>query len=300
MALPRILVTGASGLLGHAVARYLARHAEVVPLGHQSSREGLRRGDLTRASVLAELAEEPWSAIVHCAAFRSPDYCEAHPADVRRLNTEVPIELARIARRKGARLVHVSTDYVFEGTHPPYHETDPCCPVNEYGRTKRAAEVGIAAVNPEAVVMRIGALFGVPVPGIPSPMLEEALSLIGAGQAAGVDHHIKRYPLWVEDVARAVEFFLAHDVRGVVHVGSSRGVTRYEWTLAVAALLGRSAGHLHPADRDLTRPATRPVDVGLAMDRLREWGGPVPPDFEGPLATVLGRMEKKLSDPNPA
>ena len=122
--------------------------------------------------------------------------------------------------------------------------------------------------------------------------------LIGAGRPAGVDHRIKRYPLWVEDVARAVEFFLDHDVRGVVHVGSPRGVTRYEWTLKVAALTGKSAAHLYPSDRDLARPAVRPLDVGLATDRLRELGGPVPRGFEEALPEVLGRMEKKLSEAN--
>lgn len=304
----RIIVTGASGLLGNAVARHLGRWADVIPLANRSDRPGLWRGDLLDPAVLSRLADEPWDAMVHGAAFRSPDFCEIQPELAERLNAVVPVELSRLARQRGALFIHVSTDYVFDGTRAPYHEADPCHPVNVYGQTKRRAEEGVMAENPDAIIMRIGALFGVPEPGIPSPMLEEAIQCVLAGRPAGIDHRIKRYPLFVEDVARTVQFLLeCGEARGIVHVGSSRAVTRYEWALRVAALLGRSSAHLRPSDIDLGRPALRPVDVGMATDRLRSWGGPVPRDLDETLPEVLGRCrpivedeEKKLSDANPA
>lgn len=304
----RIIVTGASGLLGNALVRHLERWADVIPLAHRSERPGLWRGDLLDPAFLKRLADEPWDAMVHSAAFRSPDYCEIQPDLAERLNAVIPVELSRLARQRGARFIHVSTDYVFDGAQPPYHETDPCHPVNRYGQTKRRAEEGVAASDPDAVIMRIGALFGVPEPGVPSPMLEEAIHYVMDGQPAGIDHRIKRYPLFVEDVARAVRFLLdCEKARGIVHVGSSRAVTRYEWALRVAALLGRSSAHLCPSDVDLGRPAVRPVDVGMATDLLRSWGGPVPRVLDETLPEVMyrcgliaNRMQKKLSDANPA
>lgn len=303
-----ILVTGASGLLGHAVHQHFDGRVKVTPVAFRNARPGLLAGNLADPAFLAALEGGDWDAVIHCAALRSPDYCATHPDLARQINAELPVTLARMAHRRGARMIHVSTDYVFDGTRPPYRETDPCRPVNLYGETKLAAEQGIAAVNPKALIMRIGALYGVPVPGIGSPMLEEAIELVRRGTPAEVDHRIKRYPLFVEDVAAVAEFLLqAEDVRGIVHVGSPRAVTRYEWSLAVAAQLGLPTGSLTPSSRDLTRSAVRPVDAGLATDRLREWGGPVPPDFRERLPGVIRRIchsadgcEKKLSDPNHA
>jgi len=303
MHVQRILLTGASGLLGNAVARYFRSRVDILPTAFRSTRAGLLKGDLADPAFQAVLAGEPWDAVVHCAALRSPDYCETHPDLAERLNAGVPVELARLARQRGARMIHVSTDYVFDGSHPPYRETDDCHPLNLYGHTKRRAEEGIAAEYPDAVIMRIGALYGVPEPDIASPMLEEAVQVVRAGAPAEVDHRIKRYPLFVEDVAKVVEFLLGLEAAaGIVHVGASRGVTRYEWALAVAAWLGSPSGHLRPSSRDGTRSAVRPTDVGMATDRLRSWGGPVPRDFQEILPDVLRRLcenkgdEKKLSE----
>ena len=168
----RILVTGAGGLLGRAVVRALGRRATVLALGGRHARPGMMTGDLTDPAFCSVLALETWDAVVHCAAHRSPDYCESHHEAADHLNTAVPIALARMARQRGARMIHVSTDYVFDGTCPPYRETDPCRPVNYYGISKRRAEEGIEAVDPEAVIMRIGALFAAPEPGVPAPLLE--------------------------------------------------------------------------------------------------------------------------------
>ena len=287
----RVLLTGASGLLGHAILEHLGPRLEVLPVACSHDVPGMVRGDLTDPAFLAALEREPWDAVVHAAALRSPDFCDAHPARAWAVNADLPVTLARLARRRGARFIQVSTDYVFAGTHPPYREEDACCPVNLYGETKYKAEQGIAAEYPGALIMRIGALYGVPRPQVPSPMMEEALALIRHGVEAEVDHTIRRYPLFVGDVARVVAFLLGQDgSRGVVQVGSPVSVTRYEWTLAIAALMGRDVPFLRPARRDLSRLATRPLDAGMATDRLRAWGGPVPPDFRETLPAVLHRI----------
>lgn len=306
MRVERILVTGASGLLGNAIVRQLRTRWEVLPLGCRSHWPNLLAGDLCDPAFMAALDRQPWDALVHCAAIRSPDLCETDPDLAERLNAVVPVDLARLAARRGARMIQVSTDYVFDGTRPPYREADPCHPINLYGQTKQRAEEGVAAAYPEAIIMRIGALYGVPERGIASPLLEEALQAVRAGLPAEVDHRIKRYPLFVDDVARVVEFLLGHQpARGIVHVGAAAAATRYEWTLAVARGLGLPSSHLRPAGRDLTRSATRPVDAGMATERLRAWGGPLPRDYKAVLPEVLRlacprspALEKKLSDPD--
>ena len=286
----RILITGASGLLGHAIADRLTKETEVVRLGHRQVGAEERSLDLTEPGALEELGREDWDAVVHCAAYRSPDYCEMHREAAWELNAMVPARLAALARRRGARMLHISTDYVFPGTHPPYREDDPCQPVNYYGETKVAAERGVAAADPGAVILRIGALYATPAGVAGSPMLEEAVRAVFAPRPVELDNRIMRYPLFVEDVAEVVRFFLERDEEaGVVHVGAQMGVTRYGWACLVARFLEAETDALRPSSRDLSRSAVRPVDVRLVVDRLCSLGAPVPRDGDKVLPFVLDR-----------
>lgn len=287
----RVLVTGATGLLGNAVCERLEGECQILRQGFRHGGPGVWLGDLMDPATIVRLALEPWDAVVHCAALRSPDYCADHPVEADRMNTLAAVELAEVARLKGARMIHVSTDYVFDGARPPYHEDDPCLPVNKYGETKRGAEEGVALACPTAAIIRIGALYGVPVPGIPSPMLEEAVAAVSTDAPAELDHCIRRYPLFVGDVAEAVHFLLRNPgLHGAIHVGAQQSATRYEWALKVGALLGRSTTHLRPSARILPRAAIRPLDVRLRTDRLRALGGPVPRDYDEVLPLVLDRF----------
>lgn len=282
------MVTGASGLLGSAVVRRLGGTAEILALSHSQPVPGFMAIDLAGERDMERLRAEPWDAVVHCAGHRSPDYCEDHRAEAMALNAVAPGRLARLARERGARMIHISTDYVFPGTHPPYREADPCRPVNFYGESKREGEIRVAAEYPAACILRIGALYGVPSERVPSPMLEEGLTAVLAGKPVEQDHVLKRYPLLVDDVAEVVCFLLGNPgVGGILHAGSSRSVTRYEWALLIGRLLRCDTRHVKPGVSDPLRKAQRPPDAGLAVDRLRELGGPPPRDCEAALPDVL-------------
>ncbi len=286
------MVTGASGLLGTAVVAALRPHADVFPVAGHHAREGMRALDLADPCQLAALADEPWDALVHCAAFRSPDFCEQNRAAAVRLNAEVPVDLARLARRRRARMVHISTDYVFPGTQPPYREDSPREAVNLYGQTKIDAERGIEGEYPAAGILRIGALYGVPTPAVGSPMLQEALDAVCATGVQELDDRIVRCPSLVDDVAQTIRFLLEADVSGIVHASAQSAYTRYAWTKLVAAALGESDAHLRPTDRDLSRPARRPVDSRLSVERLCALGGPVPRNAEEVLPGLAARLRR--------
>ena len=285
----RILVTGASGLLGSAVAACLKERAAILPLSHAHPSPGTTPIDLTKPDEAAGLEREPWDALVHCAAHRSPEYCDDNKEAAWRLNAEAPEILARLASRRGARMVHISTDYVFPGTHPPYRESDACAPVNYYGQTKLGAEQGVSRAYPAAVILRIGALYGRLSGPARSPMLEEAVQAVRAHGALECDDGVMRYPLFVEDVAKVVRFLLFEDgFSGVLHAGARRGMTRYGWMQCVAAVLGVSAAHIRPSARSLYR-TPRPPDAALCTDRLRGLGGPMPRDCGEVLPGILAK-----------
>jgi len=284
-----ILVTGAGGLLGSAVTnRIRSAGGTVLALGHsRPPTGGGQMCNLENAAELAALDQLNWMGLVHCAAYRSPDYCEAEPNRADRLNAEVPGELAALAARRGARMIHISTDYVFPGTHPPYRESDPVQPVNRYGMTKVEAERRVAEAYPGALVLRIPALYGNPDPPLTAPLLEEGLQAARSTVPVEVDDRIVRYPTWTDDVAAVIVYFLEHPAAGVVQVSAGEAATRYRWTLAIARLLGRDGAHLVPVQRDLGRVASRPVDCHLDTTRLAALGAPVPQGFSTVLPELL-------------
>src|SRR5690606_7702236 len=145
MAHMRIVLTGASGLVGSAFARTAAAAGHEV-FGIVGRFGGTLPGLTEQVSVDLSDPEalrrhlDGWrpQAIVNCAAISEPAACDDDPEDSERLNVDLPATLARAARQRDVRLVHVSTEQVFAGDRPPYRTTDPVRPINRYGRQKVA------------------------------------------------------------------------------------------------------------------------------------------------------------------
>ena len=283
----RVLITGASGLLGMAVLERLRLRTGVLPLCHNNPVHGMVATDLMAPGAVAFLDRLEWDAVVHCAAFRSPDYCEVARDLAWRLNAEVPGWIAELAARRTARMIHISTDYVFPGTHPPYREGDAPLPVNWYGQTKLEAEHRVLATHPRATVLRIPALYGRPLPPATSALLQEGLDAARASVPVELDDAIVRYPTYVNDVAHLVALVLDSTADGVIHVSAPTRATRYEWARVVAGMIGRRAEHLKPVTHGATRAARRPMDCHLATERLHALGLPEPRGYLTVLPLLL-------------
>jgi dTDP-4-dehydrorhamnose reductase len=262
------LVTGASGFLGTAIADRLPY--EVVGVGRQG--RGVTALDLRDADAVAAFMDKTQpDAVVHCAAYRDPDFCEREPGEARRLNTRAVAHLLDGLPAAG-RFLFISTDYVFDGTHPPYCEDDPVSPVNVYGASKAEAE-GLVREHPGGMVLRVPLLCGA------GPSWEESgfiFQLAGDMDASGgvrkLDDRAVRFPTWIEEVAGAVEFLLAQDQRGIFHYSGLEGMTRYQWALALAQHLEKDAGHISPLAKGIPRAARRPVNSQLDSSRIRALG----------------------------
>ena len=231
----RVLVTGACGLLGTAIARRLLQDHPLWLLSHSTVLPGTDPVDLTTPDGMAAVQDGEWDALVHCAAFRSPDYCEDNRAAALQLNARVPGQLAELAAARGARMIHISTDYVFDGTRAPYREDDPRTPVNYYGETKMLAEDAVREACPSGVVLRVPALYGQPPDPIESTLVEEGVAAAMSDEPCVVDNVIARFPTHTDDVAEVVAFLLERDASGILHASAPEKATRYEWADAVWA-----------------------------------------------------------------
>jgi dTDP-4-dehydrorhamnose reductase len=281
-------VTGAAGMLGHDVARAGERS------GHELVLVDLPEIDITDAAAVDELLDmalaEPGSlhAIVNCAAWTDVDGAESKPKLAHAVNADGAGNLARAAARIDVPLLHISTDYVFDGVAPldadgrprPYTESDPTGPRSVYGSTKLDGERQVLAASPRHTVVRTAWLYGVDGPNF----VETMLRLAGERDATGstdrrsasanpvapsvqvVTDQIGS-PTWSGHLAPAVLGLLEREVRGLVHM---TGAGEVSWN-GFAQEIFRQAEvdcAVEPASSEqMARPAPRPAWSALASER---------------------------------
>jgi len=274
----RVLVTGAGGQLGTDVVAELTDRHEVLACEHGKL-------DIADAdSVLGHLTSVCPNVIVNCAAWTAVDACEDDPAQANRINGAGPTNLVVAAEAIGARIVHISTDYVFDGTKPtPYVETDEPNPASAYGWSKLLGE---RAMRPEDTVLRTAWVMG----PHGSNMLKTVLRLLDGESTLRFVHDQRGCPTFTGDLAKAVGWFVDDHHPGLYHVTNARPVSWYELAREIADLSGHDSARILPiaaTDLDPPRTAPRPANSVLENRALRESGLPGLRDHREALADTL-------------
>lgn len=274
------LVTGASGQLGHHLAAALADD-DVVCL----TREQL---DITdTAAVEAAIAEYRPVVVINAAAYTAVDAAESDEVTARAVNETGPRLLAEALARQDGRLIHLSTDYVFDGTaERPYEPDDAVCPQSAYGRTKLAGERAALATLPErAHVVRTAWVYGGPGPNFVDTMrrLERERETVEV-----VTDQIGS-PTWAGDLAAAVLALGRATVpAGVLHFANSGQASWYELARETFRLLGTDPDRVRPTDHTaFVRPAKRPAWSVLSTAAWTAVGLPPPRPWQHALAESL-------------
>ncbi len=260
----KILITGANGMLGQDVARAF-RGA-----GHQVTQTDLPEVDITDpASCAAAVAGHDW--VVNTAAYTAVDDAESKEGLAFLVNAVGPAVLARATRAAGARMVHVSTDYVFAGdASSPYAEDAPLAPRSAYGRTKAAGEWAVRAECPEAVIVRTAWLYG---PGGPN-FVKTMARLAGERETVSVVDDQRGQPTATADLARYITEVVATGAPAGVYHGTCEGETTwFGFTGAIFEDLGLDPARVLPTTSDaFVRPAPRPAYSVLGHERTDEVG----------------------------
>lgn len=283
----KILVTGASGLLGRSLMIHLAPLAdspdELIGTARSRITPPLQKLDLTDETV-ARQAFAKWSPdlVIHSAAERRPDVVDGDPAAAERLNVGVTALLAELAAARAARFIYISTDYVFGGKAPPYATDAKPAPLNAYGRMKLAGEDVVRAAystigDRAFAILRIPILYGRVESLAESPVTELATKLL-AGQAFKAEDWAMRYPAHADDVARAVAVIAEqltqatpHPIGGTYHFASEEQFTKYGMALVIAKELAVDTQLVQP-DPNPPSGAPRPKDCRLDASRLKSLG----------------------------
>ncbi len=281
----RVLVTGAGGQLGSdVVAACRAAGDEVLDLDRA-------RCDVTdRDQVFGPITWFRPDAVVHCAAWTAVDACEGDPERAFATNALAVRLVAEAAHRAGAHLVHVSTDYVFDGTlDRPYHEWDAPSPTSTYGASKLAGEREATALGADAAVVRTSWVCG----EHGSNMVRTVLRLVDQHPTlAFVDDQVG-HPTFTADLAPMLRRVALDRRSGVIHLTNAGAVSWYEFVRTIVELLGRDPDMVRPigtADLDPPRPAPRPANSVLENRVARLTGLPEMRHFREPLAELLARL----------
>jgi dTDP-4-dehydrorhamnose reductase len=278
----KVAVIGASGLLGRALVDELVRQAgwQVVATAFSRPAPNTVALDIRDAQAVERFVErEAPDALVIAAAERRPDVCEQNPALAHALNVEAVRTVAAAAQRRGAWTLSISTDYVFDGTRPPYSHDSPPAPLNAYGRSKLEGEHALTETTDSGCVLRLPLLYG-PIVNWAESAVTSLVPAITAsassnGKSAVMDAWAIRYPTFTPDVAWVIRQMLerhAHGeaIRGIVQWSGDEPMTKYDIAMRLAEALQFDA-RLTPQSMP-TDATPRPHNCHLASSRLEALG----------------------------
>mmetsp|Transcript_108250 Transcript_108250/g.208017 ORF Transcript_108250/g.208017 Transcript_108250/m.208017 type:complete len:360 (+) Transcript_108250:46-1125(+) len=274
----RVLVTGASGLLGRQVMRVFDEKAwSVRGLAFSRTSGPLVKCDIFNHSALAEQFEEfrP-SIVIHCAAERRPDILEKNQEYATKINVEAARTIAELSHTYGAWLIYLSTNYVFDGKDAPYAEDAQPNPVNVYGVSKFLGEQEVAKVHNGAAILRVPLLYG-PLEYLQETSLTTLLETIRKPGVVKLDNWQERFPTNAEDLAEVLQAMAstyaaqsaeAAAFSGVFHWQANERHTKYTMGIIIAEIAGLDHSQFIPVDTAPPVDAKRPQFERMLCTRL--------------------------------
>src|SRR5450759_133472 len=279
----RILVTGASGLLGLNFSLQFARQHAIIGLVNQHNLPAIgpfefHQSDLAQAGAAEQTIKtaKP-DLILHCAAIANLDACEGMPELAQRLNAEVPGEIALAARRARIKLVHISTDAVFDGLQGSYSERSATNPINIYARTKLAGEKAVADANPDAIIARVN-FYGWSLSGARS-LGELFFQNLNAERRMNGFTDVWFCPLQVNVLGEILMKMVEKNLSGLYHTVSSECLSKYDFGCRIARQFGLDEKLILPVSWLEGRlAASRSPNLRLRTEKLEKALGEVLPD----------------------
>ncbi|XP_069510388.1 methionine adenosyltransferase 2 subunit beta isoform X2 [Ambystoma mexicanum] len=275
----RALITGATGLLGRAVYRKFRDHDwDVLGCGFSRARPRFEQLNLLDATAVQKTVQDfQPHVIVHCAAERKLDVAENQPEAASELNVVASGNLAKEAANVGAFLIYISSDYVFDGTSPPYFEEDKPNPLNIYGQTKLDGEKAVLQNNKGAAVLRVPALYGEVERLDENPVTVLFDSVQHSHKYTNLDDMQQRFPTHVKDVATVClqlseRNLMDPSVKGIFHWSGNEQMTKYEIACAMADAFNLPRNHLRPSTDTPVTTILRPLNAKLACSKLESLG----------------------------
>jgi len=275
----KILITGPHGMLGTDIVSLLQKeNVEVLEAPHEKL-------DITHEDEVLSLALESMpDIIINCAAFTNVDKCETEKETAYKVNATGPKNIAIAAKRCGAKVIQISTDFVFDGNSDrPYIEDDKTNPLSEYGRSKLEGEINIRSNNNNFLIVRTSWLFGRH--GI--NFVDKMLELAQKNKELSIVDDETGSPTYTVDLAGALWALIEEKSEGIFHVSNEGSCSRYEWARKIFEIADYDI-KIHPIkSHQYKRPAKVPLNSTLNCQKLTTLTGMRMSPWEDTLKAYL-------------
>jgi dTDP-4-dehydrorhamnose reductase len=284
----KLFVTGAGGQLGHELVE------AIRAAGHEPIATTHAQLDITdEEAVRIAIGSAKPDVVIHAAAWTAVDACEGDIEKAMLVNGAASKYVADAAHAVGARVVYISTDYVFDGSKPtPYNEDDVPNPQSAYGASKLAGE---QAMSEQDAIVRISWVCGFHGANMVKTILKLGATM---SELKFVDDQIGN-PTFADDAAKAIVNIATSGLGGIWHVTNQGVVSWYEFAREVLLTAGMDAAKVKPiatSDLQPPRPAKRPANSVLHNGRMIAEGMAILPDFREPLARLVRRLQTETGE----
>lgn len=299
----KIIVTGSNGLLGQKLIDKLRYHTEyeLIATSKGENRHPDADGyiyeslDITNSKELNSLFEKykPY-AVIHTAAMTNVDQCESEPELCRQLNVEAVENIIKLAKAQGFYVVHLSTDFIFDGEQGPYKEEDQPNPLSLYGQSKLDAENLFIDSGIEYSILRTIIVYGVAAKMSRSNLVLWAKSALEKGDKINVVNDQFRMPTLAEDLAQACILALDKKAQGIYHISGKDYMSVIEMVRRIARYFKLSEDMIVETNsNNLNQAAKRPPRTGFVLDKAIRELNYNPHSFEEGLAVVEKQLQNK-------
>ena len=268
----RILITGSNGMLGQRAVQYYASKENIELLTTSVEEKSVidsveyvscdikSRDDLKK--VIYDYCPD---FIVHTAAFTNVDLSEKLREDAWKINVKGVEYIAEAARAIDAHIIHISTDYIFDGKDGPYSENDTPNPIGYYGRTKLASENALRISGTIFTILRTNVLYGIALNSRPDFVRWVVNSLSREEHIRIVKDQINN-PTFIDDLVQGINKIIEFRKTGVYNIGGQEFLSRYDFTLKIADYFGLDKNLISAiTTAELNQPARRPLKSGLVI-----------------------------------
>ena len=287
----KILITGAFGQLGTAVYNTLAEYMEIIRTGRfvPKTEMGIVL-DIRNQIYLKECIDAVSPEIIlNLAAMTDVDVCELKPNLAKEINIA---GVQHLCDSFSGKIIHISTDYVFDGRNGPYSENDTVNPLSIYGATKLASEKILMDNNPNHLIIRGNVIYGDTTITQANFLNWVVNSLKNNEEIKIVDDQFNN-PTWDQSMADILKLCIDKNLSGILHWGDADYLSRYEFSLKIAKKYGLDEKLIQPIKTtELNQVALRPLNSGLKTDKLNKLINVVPPSVDDCLKAIIEKIDK--------
>lgn len=297
----RVLITGANGLLGQELVRQMSSYPAYDVLATARDSEPRFTGgscgyvpmDITDEQAVSSIFQDfSPDVTINCAAMTQVDACESDREVCWRINADAVGNLSKLCLANGSRIVQLSTDFIFDGLHGPYKESDRPNPLSYYGRSKLAGENAARRSGMEQwAIARTVLVYGAGENLSRSNFVLWVIGKLTHGEAIDVVTDQWRTPTYAPDLARGIERIVRFQKRGVFHISGRELVSIYDMAVIVAEAFDLDMSLIRPTDASkFTQPAIRPPKTGFLILKAETELGYKPHAFQDALQNLAERL----------